>query len=53
MISTEELSQFVAPLYGVPLEPEMGRIFFKGRRSRTKTFGCGVPKCTVDCGVGA
>jgi hypothetical protein len=53
MISTEELSQFIDPLYAMPLEPKMGRIPFKRRRSRTKTFGCGVLKSTVDCGVGA
>jgi hypothetical protein len=53
MISTVELSPFIDPLYAMPLEPEMGRILFKGRRSRTKTFGCGVAKSTVDCGVGA
>jgi len=53
MISTEELSQFIAPLYAMPVEPEMGRLLFKGRRSRAKTCGCGVAKSTVDCGVGA
>jgi hypothetical protein len=53
MISTVELSQFIDPLYAMPLAPEMEQILFKGRRSRTKTLGCGVAKSTVDCGVGA
>jgi hypothetical protein len=53
MISTEELSHFIDPLYAMPLEPEMGRVLFKRRRSLNKTFGCGVAKSTVDCGVGA
>jgi hypothetical protein len=53
MISTVELYQFIDPLYAIPLYPDMGRMLFKRLRSRTKTFGCGVLKSTVDCGVGA
>jgi hypothetical protein len=53
MISTEELSKLIDPLYAMPLEPEMGRLLFKRQRSLTKTFGCGVMKSAVDCGVGA
>jgi hypothetical protein len=53
MISTAELSQYIDALYAMLLEPEMGRLPFKRRRSLTKTFGCGVAKSTLDCGVGA
>jgi hypothetical protein len=53
MISTEELCQFIDPLYAIPPEPEMKRILLKRRGSRNKTFGGGVLKSTVDCGVGS